>query len=129
MGASPPSVSGAGVGVAGNGLNLAGFWFIFVSGFILGFLGYRWIWGLIIWARLHRRLDRLDLNTVATHPDRAGGLGFMGEVELRFGILAFAIGTLTSANLANNILFEGSTLGAQMTILIAFIVVGPCARI
>ncbi len=88
---------------SGNSLSLDGFWAIFVSGFFLRAIVYRWVWRLIIWTRLLSRLARLDLNIIPTHPDRAGGLGFVGEVETRFGILSFAVGAVTSANVAANI--------------------------
>ena len=107
---------------SGERLSLAGFWAVVVSGFFARALMYRWAWRLIIWARLLHRLARLDLNTVATHPDRAGGLGFMGEVEVKLGILAFATGSATSANVASNILFQNSTLSSEKLVIIAFIV-------
>ncbi len=107
---------------SGKSLSLAGFWTFFVSAFFVRAILFRWVWRLIIWTRLLSRLARLDLNTVATHPDRAGGLGFVGEVEVSFGVLSFAIGTMTSADVASNILFEHSTLASEKLVVIAFIV-------
>ncbi len=106
---------------SGKSPSLAGLWIIFVSGFFVRFVLFRWVWRLIIWTRLLSQLGRLDLNTVATHPDRAGGLGFVGQVEARFGVLSFAIGAVTSADVAGNILFENSTLAAEKFVVIAFI--------
>jgi len=105
----------------GTGLSLAGVWSVFVAGFFCRVLLYRWVWRLFIWTRLLRRIARLDLNTVATHPDRAGGLGFLAEVEMRFSILAFAIGSVVSANVAGNILFQHTTLASEKVIIIAYI--------
>lgn len=105
----------------GDGLSLAGYWSVFVGGFFARVLLYRWVWRLFIWTRLLRRISQLDLNTVATHPDRAGGLGFMAEVEMRFGILAFAVGSIVSANVAGNILFQHATLDSERVVVIAYI--------
>jgi hypothetical protein len=102
-------------------LSLAGYWSLFVGGFFARVLLYRWVWRLILWTRLLRRISRLDLNTVAAHPDRAGGLGFMAEVEMRFGILAFAVGSVVSANVAANILFHHATLASEKFVVIAYI--------
>jgi hypothetical protein len=111
-----------GMAPSGKSLSLAGFWALFVSAFFVRVILFRWVWRLIIWTRLLSRLARLDLNTVATHPDRAGGLGFVGEVETTFGVLSFAIGTMTSADVASNILFENATLASEQLVVIAFIV-------
>lgn len=105
----------------GTSLSMAGAWSILVGGFFGRVLLYRWIWRLILWTRLLRKISQLDLNTVATHPDRAGGLGFMAEVETRFGILAFAMGSTVSANVAANILFHNATLTSEKFVVIAYV--------
>lgn len=107
---------------SGEGLSLAGFWMVFVSNFFMRAFLFRWVYRLIIWTRLLGRLGRLDLNTFATHPDRAGGLGFIGEVEMRFGILAFAVGAVASANVAANILFQHTSLRSERLVVIAYVV-------
>lgn len=106
----------------GAGLSIAGWWGFFVGAFFARVFLYRWVWRLIIWTGLLRRMARLDLQTMATHPDRAGGLGFLSEVEMRFGILAFAVGLVVSANVAANILFHHSSLAAEKMPVIAYIV-------
>lgn len=107
---------------SGTRLSLAGMWSVFVGGFFARAFLFRWIWRMIIWTRMLGRFGRLDLNLIATHPDRAGGLGFIAEVELKFGILAFAMGAVTSANVAANIIFQHATLATERVTIIAYIV-------
>jgi hypothetical protein len=56
----------------------AGWWLMLVSQPILYFFLLRWIWVFLVWARFLYRVSRLDLELTPTHPDRAGGLGFLG---------------------------------------------------
>ena len=59
------------------GITLAGWWYILVSLPILFFL-LRWLWIFLLWSRFLFRIARLGLELTPTHPDRAGGLGFLG---------------------------------------------------
>lgn len=103
-------------------LSLAGIWSTFVGGFFARAFLFRWVWRLVIWTRMLMRIGKLDLNLVATHPDRVGGLGFMAEVEMKFGILAFAVAAVTSSNVAANIIFHNATLSTERLAVMAFIV-------
>ena len=82
----------------------AGRWNALISFPLYHFLLYRWLWRLLIWYGFLRRVSRLDLRLTPSHPDRSGGIGFIGEVQLRFGIVFFALGAAASGVLANEIL-------------------------
>lgn len=60
--------------------SLAGYWYGYVSIPVFQFLLARWFFRIFIWARFLWQVSRLDLFLVPTHPDRAAGLGFLGEV-------------------------------------------------
>ena len=60
-------------------LTPAGYWYVFVSIPILQFILLRWYMRFIIWFRFLWQVSRLDLNLVSTHPDRCGGLAFLGK--------------------------------------------------
>src|SRR5215471_20484751 len=62
-----------------NGLHFlpAGLWYVFASIPFYQFLIYRWVYRMILWIRFLWRISRLDLSLYATHPDHAGGLGFL----------------------------------------------------
>ncbi len=115
----------------GSALTLPGMWYGFVSQPIFQFLMLRWIYRLLIWARLLFQVSRLDLNMIPTHPDRAGGLGFLSNVLYAFLPLAFAYGAVISGNLASRILYAGAKLPefklqiAAAAISLVLIFVGP----
>ena len=86
-------------------LTLAGYWYAFVSIPIFQFLLVRWyvrigLWFLLIW-----RVSRLTLCLTATHPDRAGGMGFLGKTSHAFAPLLVAQGALLSGMIANRVLY------------------------
>jgi len=60
-------------------LTAGGAWYAFVSLTIARFLLLRWFFRLFIWGRFLWAVSRLDLRIVPTHPDRCGGLGFVGD--------------------------------------------------
>lgn len=76
----------AGATASGEALTPAGYWYEFVSMPIIQFIGLRWYFRLLIWARMLWRVPRLDLNLVPSHPDRCCGLGFLGEIALALGL-------------------------------------------
>lgn len=91
-------------------LSLAGMWFVFVSLPVLQFLLLRWYFRLLIWTQCLWRVSRLDLNLNATHPDKAGGLGFLAGSLAAFAPLAMAHGVLFTGVLADRIFHEGARL-------------------
>jgi hypothetical protein len=96
-----------------HGLSNAGLWYSVVSLPLFHFLLLRWLWRLVVWTLLLRRVAALDLSLVAGHPDRAGGLGVLAEVPPAFSMLAFAIGTVLAGGLANAV----STIGVSLQFL------------
>jgi hypothetical protein len=95
---------------AGGAITLAGWWHMLVSLPILYFFLLRWIWIFIVWARFLFKVSRLELALTATHPDRAGGLGFLGWGMACFGSVLVAISTVMSAGFADEILHRGASL-------------------
>ncbi|MGA8492698.1 MAG: hypothetical protein WB711_19910, partial [Terriglobales bacterium] len=91
---------------SGHQFTWAGYWYTFVSIPIFQFLVYRWLWRTFIWYRVLWRVSRLDLQLVPTHPDQAGGLGFLGEANRLFAILIFAYAATGTGVFAAEVLFE-----------------------
>lgn len=60
-------------------------YFLLVSFPLFRFVLLRWGWRFIVWAMLLWKLARLPLRPQVTHPDRAGGLGFLGRQQGAFG--------------------------------------------
>lgn len=95
---------------AGLHLTLAGFWYAYVSIPMLQFFFLRWYMRLGLWFWLLWRTSRLNLRLTAAHPDRAGGLGFLGKGSYAFGPVLFAQGALLSGLIASRILYGGQQL-------------------
>jgi len=55
-------------------------------------------------------VSRLDLRLIPTHPDRAAGLGFVGDTQRAFWIVVFACSTTFAGILANEIVYGGVPL-------------------
>lgn len=60
----------------GERLTTAGWWYALGS-LLPPFLFLRWAWRYVVWCGFLRRMSRMNLRIVATHPDRAGGLRFV----------------------------------------------------
>jgi hypothetical protein len=125
------------VGTAASGgsgwanLSLAGWWQAAISVPIYQFLMVRWYFRIFIWARFLWQVSRIDLQLLPTHPDRVGGLGFLGNVVYAFTPVLLAHGVLLAGLIANRIFFDGAKL-PQFTVeiigavgLLVFVVLGP----
>jgi hypothetical protein len=98
------------VGESGHRFTLAGYWYVLVSVPLFQFLTYRWLWRLFIWCRFLRQVSKLDLKLIPTHPDRAAGLGFVGEAHGVFAIIIFAFAAAGTGMFSNEVLFEGAAV-------------------
>jgi hypothetical protein len=99
----------------------AGWWYTLVSLPLLIFFLLRWAWVFVLWAWFLFRVSRLDLELTPTHPDRAGGLGFLGWGVASFAIILTAVSAVLSGGIAGEILFRGSSLNSLKYHLIVFV--------
>ena len=109
-----------------NGLwrpSLAGWWLGLVSLPLFQFLLLRWYFRLFIWARFLWQVSRIPLNLMSTHPDRAGGLGFLAMVSRTFAPLLLAQGILLAGLMANRIFYAGASLPQFKVELIGLVTV------
>ena len=104
------------------GITLAGWWYILVSLPILFFFLLRWFWIFLLWSRFLFRISRLGLELTPTHPDRAGGLGFLGWGLASFGLVLMAISAVLSGSLAYEIVHRGSSLNILKYHIMIFVV-------
>ena len=93
-------------------LTLAGYWYAFVSIPIFQFMLVRWYLRFFIWFQFLWRVSKLNLRLIATHPDRAAGIGFLGQSAYAFGPILFAQGTMLAGLIANRVLHGGENLMA-----------------
>jgi hypothetical protein len=79
----------------------AGWWHLLVSAPLLMLLLLGWFWRLLLWARFLWLVSRMELLLSPAHPDRCGGLRFLGYSLSDFSALGFAFGTIVAGSLAN----------------------------
>jgi len=91
-------------------LTPAGIWYVFISIPILQFILLRWYVRFIIWYRFLWQVSRIPLNLIPTHPDRSGGLGFLGALSYVFGPILFGQGAMLAGLIASNVLYHGGKL-------------------
>lgn len=87
----------------GVALSPAGWWVAAVSTPLLWFLILRWMWRYAVWAWLLTRIAKLEMRLVATHPDRAGGIAFLGRYPNAFAMFAFALAAIVAASAWNRL--------------------------
>jgi hypothetical protein len=100
---------------------LAGWWLGCVSLPLVQFILLRWYFRLFVWTRFLWRVSRIELRLVPTHPDRAGGLGFLSTVTYAFAPLLAGQGVLLAAVMANKIFYAGAKLTDFKLELIAWV--------
>jgi hypothetical protein len=91
-------------------LTPAGFWYVFISIPILQFILLRWYLRFFIWYRFLWQVSRMRLDLIPTHPDRAGGLAFIGSSAYAFGPIIFAQGAMLAGLIASRVLYHGESL-------------------
>ena len=82
----------------------AGWWHMLVSLPLLLVLILGWLWRLALWSRLLWLISRLDLRLVASHPDHAAGLGFLGQSLRAYAPVAMAIAAVAAGRSAHLVL-------------------------
>jgi hypothetical protein len=87
---------------------------------IFSFFIMRWLWRILLWWRFLWRVSRLDLKLIATHPDRAAGLGFLGYVHMAFGAFLVPVAASVAARGVQWVQWGGGTLTSLRNALIAF---------
>jgi len=91
-------------------LTLPGRYFVYVALPIFQFILLRWFFRLILWYRFLWKVSRLELNLMPTHPDGAGGLGFLTGSAHALAPLLVAQSVLLAGQIANRIFYAGAKL-------------------
>src|SRR5262249_10532633 len=97
-------------------------WALYVVRPLFLFLAMAWIWRLIVSWILLRRIARLDLELVASHPDGVGGIGFVELHSAAFPLVIGAISSVACAQVAHQILSHGAQLKQFEAQLISLVV-------
>ncbi len=87
-------------------VGFGGWWFLFVMRPLFTWLLLVWIWRLIVCLVLLWRISRLNLHLVPTHPDRAGGLGFLEDIPLIFSPVIFAASAVLASRWGHEVFYH-----------------------
>ncbi|MGA6826410.1 hypothetical protein ACO9S2_02230 [Nitrospira sp. NS4] len=97
-------------------------WFLFVVRPVFIMLLLAWVWRLVVYAHLLRQIARLPLQLVPTHPDRAGGLGFLEEMTFIFSPVVFAMSAVIASRWGHEVLYHEVDVHSLMIPLALFVV-------
>jgi len=101
----------------------AGWWFYLIASPVLLVVLFRWIWRFLIWCEFMFRVSRIKLDLEPSHPDLAGGLGVLRNGQNAFLIMFFAIGTMFSVSLADDLLYGDAVVAMAGPVVIVFVAV------
>jgi hypothetical protein len=105
---------------AGGNVNIANAFYAWFCLPLFRFLFFRWIWQLGLWCFFLFRLKSMSLKLFPTHPDGAGGLGYLEVVHEHFTPLAVAFSAIQAASFAEEI-SSGSMPFEALYYLIPFV--------
>ena len=102
----------------------AGWWALLISLPLLLLLLLGWLWRICVWSRFLWLMSRLQLQLDGTHPDHAGGVGFVSESLEAFLPLGFIVGVICAGPVVNQVLHHhANPLQFKSVAIGAFIVV------
>jgi hypothetical protein len=82
-------------------------WVFTGSLLFFGFLLLLWIWRVLVFGILRRRISGLNLELVPVHPDQTGGLGFLGLAPKAFVPFVLGVSVVLASHLAHSVLYHG----------------------
>lgn len=91
-----------------HGYSLAAWWYLMASMPLLLILMLGWLWRLLLWGRLLWLLASLNLALAASHPDRVGGLGFVGHSVRAFIVPGMALSTVVAGRAMYDVINTGA---------------------
>jgi len=103
-------------------VGFGGWWLAYVARPIFVALLAAWLWRLVLAFLLLKRIAALDLALVPTHPDRAGGLGFLEKLPSAFSLFAFAVSAVLAARLAHEVVYHGVHVVSLKAVALVFLI-------
>jgi hypothetical protein len=112
-------------------LSLSGYWYAFITIPVYLYFFIKLIWKFFLWAIVLFKLSRMKLNLYPTDPDGSGGLGFLGQTQIFFGLIGFIQSSIFSAEIAHKILYTNAAITEfkftipGFVVLAAFVLMSP----
>jgi hypothetical protein len=104
-------------------LGFGGVWFAYLVRPVFAALLLGWLWRIILLVMLFVRLGRLTLSLVPSHPDRAGGLGFLERLPAAFAPVSLALSAMLASRWAHQIVYHGQTVATLKLPATTFVVI------
>jgi hypothetical protein len=96
------------------------YWIAYVSLPLFRIVLGLWLWRWLTWVVFLARAARFDLQLVPTHPDRAGGLGFVQPAAVSFALIHVGMSVVIAAGLVGRVVLEGGSLAQFGQLIVAF---------
>jgi hypothetical protein len=115
----------------GAHLGPAGWYYTVVSQAIYQFLLGLCLWKWLLWTFFVFKLSRMNLQLMVSHPDKHGGIGFLGMSTVAFAPIAFAVAAAVGATWRYEILYAGAHLlsfkmpAILLLVIVLLLAVGP----
>jgi hypothetical protein len=106
-----------------SGLSAPLLWYALVAFPLFQFLLLRLLYRWGIWCRILASFSRVDLRLMPTHPDLAGGIGFLAHPIQPFGLLTLACATIAAASWGYRIAMFDTDPKSFGPIFVAFVTV------
>lgn len=108
--------------ISGRTPTLAGWWCTLVSVPVYLFLLTRWLYRFGVWSWFLRQMAKVKLRLEPTHPDEAGGIGFITVGQNPFALIVFTLGLVVAAAIAVRTTYEGAPLATSDSLVVAYLV-------
>lgn len=109
-------------GIEQANLSVSQVWYAGIALPLLQFLALRWLWRWVVWSVILVRVSRLPLATIATHPDRAAGIGFLSGPVTGFAVFELAFASVLAGAWGSQLIDHRVTVPSLFPTLILFVV-------
>jgi hypothetical protein len=106
----------------GGATTPAGHWYAWVGMPLFRLVMLLWLWRFLLWAMLLARLPSVGLTLHAEHPDRTGGLAFLGVAHERFSMLGAAGALVLSGACLNHMTYLDASLYSLRHLLAGYVI-------
>lgn len=112
-------------------LGFAGWWLIYAGRPVFLALVCIALWRLVLLFVLFKRIAALDLELVPTHPDSAGGLGFLEKMPKAFSLVVFSLSFAMASRLAHDVIYHNlqvndlNLLAGMFVVIITLLFLSP----
>jgi len=104
----------------GGSISWAGFWAIYFCVPIIQYLLFRWLWRWIVCSIYFSKISKMPLKLSPAHPDKSGGIGFLGIPPAPFLLVTLAMAISISAMIAEKIFWVHDRLPTYYPVIIGF---------